>query len=137
MMTKDGLLLSVLLAVGTGAALGAMARWALSYLLNAKLATLPLGTLSANLLGGWLIGITLAWTAAHPGLPPAVRLFIVTGFLGGLTTFSTFSAESVGLILKGMVGPALLHAGLHLGGSLLACFAGVKTGHWIRAVLGG
>lgn len=86
---------------------------------------------------GWLIGITLAWTAAHPGLPPAVRLFIVTGFLGGLTTFSTFSAESVGLILKGMVGPAFLHAGLHLGGSLLACFAGVKTGQWIRAVLGG
>lgn len=136
MMTKDGPLWVVLAAVGCGAALGAILRWGLSYWLNPKLGTIPLGTLSANLLGGWLIGITIAWTAAHPGVPSVVRLFLVTGFLGGLTTFSTFSAECVGLLLKGMVGSAMLHVGLHLGGSLLACFGGIKTGQWLRAMLG-
>lgn len=127
MTTKDGPLWLVLTAVGSGAAAGAVLRWALSYALNPRWPLMPLGTLCANLLGGWLIGLALAWTSAHPELPPALRLFIITGFLGGLTTFSTFSAENVALLMRGSLGTALLHAGLHLFGSLAACWAGLRT----------
>ncbi|MBK1719756.1 fluoride efflux transporter CrcB, partial [Thiocystis violacea] len=82
-------------AVFTGAGLGALLRWVLGSRLNSIVPTLPLGTLTANLLGGLLIGLAIGWLARHPGVPPEVRLFIITGFLGGLTTFSTFSAEVV------------------------------------------
>lgn len=124
---RDGPLLAALAAVGIGAVLGAWSRWALSYWLNPKLEHLPLGTLSANLIGGYLIGIAVAVFAADPALPPFWRLLIVTGFLGGLTTFSTFSAENVALIGSGQWGGAFLHAGLHLVGSLLATAAGIAT----------
>lgn len=100
-MAKDGPIWLVLLAVGTGGALGAICRWALSYALNPLAAWMPLGTLVANVLGGFLIGGVLAWTAATPDIPPVVRLFILTGFLGGLTTFSTFSAEAFTFIETG------------------------------------
>ena len=109
-MPKDGPIWLVLLAVGTGAALGAICRWALSYALNPLAAWMPLGTLVANVLGGFLIGGVLAWTAATPDIPPVVRLFIVTGFLGGLTTFSTFSAEAFTFIETGR----FLQAGSHI-----------------------
>ena len=82
-MTKDGPIELVVLAVGSGAALGALGRWFLAYVLNPRTDLLPLGTLAANLLGGYLIGLALAWTSAHPEIPPAVRLFLITGFLGG------------------------------------------------------
>lgn len=117
-MTKDGSLAVVCAAVGSGAALGAITRWALSYAFNAKWEMLPAGTLFANLLGGFLAGITLAWFASHSDAAPWVRLFVVTGLLGGLTTFSTFSAENVTMLLNGDIFRSLVHAGTHLFGSL-------------------
>jgi fluoride exporter len=126
-LTRDGPLWSVLLAVGVGAVLGAWLRWGLSYWLNPRIAHLPLGTLAANLIGGYLIGIAVAVFSLHPALSPAWRLLLVTGFLGGLTTFSTFSAESVALLLGGQWGSALAHGSLHLFGSLAATGAGIVT----------
>ncbi len=124
-MTRDGPLWSVLLAVGAGAAVGAWLRWALSYWLNPRLAHLPLGTLAANLLGGYLIGFAVAHLALHPEISPAWRLLLITGFLGGLTTFSTFSAESTTLLLGGHYSAAFVHSAAHLFGALLATFGGV------------
>lgn len=132
-MTRDEPIAVVLLAIGAGAVLGAWARWGLSLWLNPRVEQLPLGTLAANLIGGYLIGIAIAVFAAHPAIGPAWRLFIITGFLGALTTFSTFSAESVALMQGGAVGPALLHAVLHLSGSIAATLAGMATA---RLVLG-
>ena len=91
-------------AVGLGAMLGAWLRWGLGMWLNPRFPAVPLGTLTANLVGGYLVGIAVAWISARPEIDPAWRLFIVTGFLGGLTTFSTFSAESVGMLLRGEFG---------------------------------
>lgn len=132
-VTRDGPLGLVLLAIAVGAVLGAWARWALSYWLNPRMAHLPLGTLAANLVGGYLIGVAVAVFAAHPAISPAWRLFIVTGFLGGLTTFSTFSAESVALLQGDQFAPALLHASLHLLGSVAASFAGIATVRLVSA----
>src|SRR5512139_3844860 len=124
---RDGPVLAALAAVGAGAVVGAWLRWGLAYWLNPKLEHLPLGTLTANLVGGYLIGLAVAVFAAHPALSPFWRLLIVTGFLGGLTTFSTFSAENVALLGSGAWGAALSHAGLHLIGSLFATAAGIAT----------
>jgi fluoride exporter len=111
-------------AVGLGAALGAWTRWGLSILLNPVLPSLPLGTLAANLIGGLLIGIVMG--LAEPlNLSVATRLLVVTGFLGGLTTFSTFSAETVGLAIKGEIGWSVLLVVAHLAGSLLLTGVGV------------
>lgn len=88
------------LAVGGGAALGAWLRWWLGIALNSLFPTLPLGTLAANLLGGLLVGVAIELLTRHAALPPEIRLLAVTGFLGGLTTFSTFSAEVVTLLLR-------------------------------------
>ena len=116
-----------ILAVASGAALGALLRWWLALRLNAALPALPLGTLAANLLGGFGVGLALAWLAQHPELPPPVRLFLVTGLLGGLTTFSTFSAEVVQQLQDGRVAWALATAAAHLLGSLLLTAAGFLT----------
>ena len=113
-------------AVGVGAALGAWLRWALSHWLNPVMPQVPLGTLAANLGGGFVVGAAIAYLGVHDELSPAWRLFIVTGFLGGLTTFSTFSAESMLLLQGGRVGWAMLHTGLHLIGALAFCFAGYE-----------
>src|SRR5260221_11979517 len=94
-------LVGSILAVGIGAAVGAWLRWALGTWLNPRMGDLPLGTLAANLVGGYLIGVAIAAFADRTEIPHAWRLFIVTGFLGGLTTFSTFSAESVALLMRG------------------------------------
>jgi CrcB protein len=115
------------LAVGIGAALGAWLRWALGHFLNALHPAIPPGTLTANLVGGYLIGVAVAYFAAHPGLAPEWRLFAITGFLGGLTTFSTFSAESVALLQQARWALALMHIALHLAGSLLATLAGFAS----------
>lgn len=120
MMTRDGSLWLVLFAVSSGAAIGACSRWAVSYALNTRIALLPLGTLVCNLIGGLLIGALTAWFSTHQEIPPAWRLFLVTGLLGGLTTFSTFSAEGVQMLLAGDWLRAAAHSALHLFGSFAA-----------------
>lgn len=120
------------LAIGIGAALGSWLRWGLGLWLNPQLPELPLGTLAANLLGGYLIGLAIAFFMQHPGLSPEWRLLIITGFLGGLTTFSTFSAETVTLLLRGQYlwGSGIIAA--HLGGSLLMTVLGIQTFKWLQ-----
>jgi len=115
------------LAVGIGAAIGAWLRWGLGLWLNPTVPELPMGTLSANLVGGYLIGLAIAFFMQNPGISPEWRLLIITGFLGGLTTFSTFSAETVTLLMRGQYawGTAIIAA--HLGGSLLMTVLGIQT----------
>ena len=113
--------------VGIGAALGAWLRWGLGIMLNAAVPNLPLGTVAANLIGGYLIGVSVACFDTYTGLAPELRLLIITGFLGGLTTFSTFSAESVALLNAGRYGWALLHSGVHLLGSIALTLLGIAT----------
>lgn len=115
--------------VFTGAGLGALLRWLLGSQLNPVFPSLPLGTLAANLLGGLLVGVAIAWFARHPGLAPEIRLLIITGFLGGLTTFSTFSAEVVGLYSRGEYLWALGTVAAHLMGSLLMTALGLALGY--------
>jgi len=115
------------LAVGAGAALGAWLRWGLGSALNAVWPQIPLGTLVANLVGGYLVGVALAWISLEPGMSPQLRLLVVTGFLGALTTFSAFSAEAVDLLSRQQYGWALGHVGLHVGGSLVATALGFAT----------
>ena len=116
-----------LVAIGGGAALGAWLRYALGLWLNPLLPAMPLGTLAANLIGGYLIGIAVAVFHVNVELPAELKLFAITGFLGGLTTFSTFSAEVVGLIRTAQYGWALGTASLHLFGSLLLTGLGILT----------
>ena len=114
-------------AVGIGAMLGAWLRWWLANWFNPATPSLPAGTLIANLAGGFLIGMAMQYFSTRSGLPPEVRLFCVTGFLGALTTFSTFSAEAVGLLSRGEYGWAFAHTASHLIGSLAATFAGIAA----------
>ena len=116
-----------LLAVGVGAVLGAWLRWGLGLWLNPLLPTLPLGTLAANLVSGYLVGAAVAVFHINVDLPAELRLFFVTGFLGALTTFSTFSAEVVALVRTAQYGWALAAASLHLFGSLLMTGLGIWT----------
>lgn len=111
--------------MAVGAVLGAWLRWGLSTWLNPSSPSLPLGTLAANLAGGFLVGLGVAFFSANTSLAPEWRLACITGFLGALTTFSTFSAESVGLLQAGQLGAAFLHSASHLFGSLAATFAGL------------
>ena len=115
------------LAVGLGAAFGAWLRWWLGFMLNPVFPTVPLGTLAANLLGGYLIGVAIAFFGQHPGLSPEARLFAITGFLGGLTTFSTFSAEVVTLLARAQYLWAFATAAVHLFGSLAMTALGLFT----------
>lgn len=121
-----------MLAVASGAALGALLRWVLGLWLNALLPTLPLGTLAANLVGGYLVGVAVVLLAPAAGLPPEWRLFLITGFLGGLTTFSTFSAEVVHALQQGRLGWAAATAATHVLGSLALTFAGIATATWFK-----
>ena len=107
--------------------LGAWLRWGLSAWLNPRVPHFPLGTLAANLVGGYLVGFAVAFFAARHDLSPDMRLFAITGFLGGLTTFSTFSSEVIQLLLAGeyWTGGGLALA--HLGGSLALTIAGIAT----------
>jgi fluoride exporter len=113
-------------AICLGASMGALARWALGLWLSTG-GALPWGTLAANLIGGYLVGICVAVFQSHPQIDPVWRLALVTGFLGALTTFSTFSAESVALLQQGRFATALAHSGLHLLGSLLATWLGIRS----------
>lgn len=133
MRTGQPVTASAFLAVAAGAVLGAWSRWGLGLALNALHPALPMGTLVANLGGGFLIGVAVEWLGLRTDLPPEVRLFAVTGFLGALTTFSTFSAEAVGLLSRGQIAWALLHSGAHLAGSLCCTFLGIQA---VRALAG-
>lgn len=121
-----------ILAISVGASVGAVSRWLLGLGFNSLFPTVPPGTLMANLLGGYLIGIAVSFFAANPNLPPEWRLLVITGFLGGLTTFSTFSAEVTTLLQQGR----LLWAGgaiaIHVIGSLMMTLLGMATMSWLQ-----
>jgi len=119
-------------AISVGASLGALLRWWLGSQLNSLFPPHPPGTLTANLLGGFIIGIAIAFFASYSAIAPEWRLLIVTGFCGGLTTFSTFSGEIVTLLQQGRSLWAVSAAAVHLGGSVLMTLAGIATVHWIR-----
>lgn len=118
-----------ILAVSLGAALGALLRWVLGLKLNTLLPSMPPGTVVANLVGGYIIGAAIAFFANTPGLAPEWRLLIITGFCGGLTTFSTFSAEVVVLLQQGRLAWAMGTLVTHLAGSLLMTLAGLWSVH--------
>jgi CrcB protein len=126
---------AIFIFIGSG--VGALARWALGLWLNPLFPTLPLGTLAANAIGGLLMGLALGVFAQLETLSPVLRLALTTGFLGGLTTFSTFSAETSTLLLRAEYGWALAAIGLHVGLSLLATLAGVALVGWLAASTGG
>ena len=115
------------LAICLGACAGALLRWQLGLWLNHAGALMPWGTLAANLIGGYLIGLFIGVLQQHPGIDPAWRLLLVTGFLGALTTFSSFSMEVVDMLMLERWGQALLTATAHLVGSLLMTYVGIKT----------
>jgi CrcB protein len=131
-------MLAPLLAICLGACLGALARWQLGLWLNASGAIagtfLPWGTLAANLIGGYLVGVCVAVFQALPQLDPTWRLLLVTGFLGALTTFSSFSAEVVAMLMQQRYALALGTAALHLFGSLLLTLAGIQSVKWALAL---
>jgi CrcB protein len=112
-------------AVGIGAFAGALLRWVFGMALDSFLPLLPLGTLAANLLGGFIIGAALGVFSQFQSLPPEWRLFVITGFCGGLTTFSTFSAETVTLMLRQQYAWAAAIIAAHLVGSLAMTLAGI------------
>ncbi|HQV89858.1 MAG TPA: fluoride efflux transporter CrcB [Nitrosomonas sp.] len=116
-----------ILAICIGASLGAVLRWFLGISLNTLFPAIPPGTLIANLAGGYLIGVAIGLFAHHPELAPEWRLFIITGFLGGLTTFSTFSAEILTLLQQGRILWAAGAIGLHVLGSLIMTVLGLAT----------
>ena len=124
---------SSVVAISLGASLGALLRWGLGVGLNHLFPTVPPGTLVANLVGGYLIGVAMVLFSHHAWLPQEWRLFVITGFLGGLTTFSTFSSEVVQLLQQGRVAWASAAIASHLFGSLLATAVGIaSTGWWLR-----
>lgn len=119
-------------AVGIGAALGAWIRWGLGIALNPVFPSLPLGTLVANLVGGYLMGIVMGIIALGGPMSHEMRLFITAGFLGGLTTFSAFSGEAVYMLSRGEYGWASVHVLSHVAGSLAMTGLGVLTVQLLR-----
>lgn len=120
-------MLKSILAISLGASLGALLRWWLGLALNGLFPTIPPGTLAANLVGGYLVGLAVAFFGTYSAIAPEWRLLVITGFCGGLTTFSTFSAEIVMLLQQGRTAWALGAAAVHLAGSVLATLAGIAT----------
>lgn len=127
-------MLASVVAICLGASLGALLRWGLGVWLNGLFPTLPPGTLVANLVGGYLIGLAVGAFAQHATLPPEWRLFVITGFLGGLTTFSTFSAEIVALLQQGRLLWAAGAITAHVAGSLIATLAGLASWEMVRRI---
>ena len=121
------------LAIGFGAALGAWVRWWLGLMLNPLLIALPLGTLAANVIGGYLIGVAVGVFHLNTHFPLAWKLFAITGFLGGLTTFSTFSAEVVTALQNGHTAWALATAFTHMLGSFTMTALGIGTVSLLRS----
>jgi fluoride exporter len=120
-------MLNSIMAISLGASLGAILRWALGLLLDSWSIAMSIGTIASNLIGGYLIGIAIAFFSGHPDLTPQWRLLIITGFLGGLTTFSSFSAEVTRMIQEGQLGIALSTVCIHVIGSVLMTFLGIYT----------
>lgn len=121
-----------ILAIALGSVFGGLLRWGLGLKLNGLFPTVPFGTLSANLLAGYIIGVAVAYFAQAPGIAPEWRLFIITGFCGGLSTFSTFSAEIVALLQRGQFVWALGAIGVHVAGSLVMTVAGIASWQWFK-----
>ena len=117
---------------GSGAALGALLRWQLGAKLNSVFPTVPPGTLAANFVGAYVIGLAIAFFATFPAISPEWRLLVITGLCGGLTTFSTFSAEIMTLLQQGRLSWALASVALHVGGSVAMSFAGIATVYLVR-----
>ncbi len=130
---EDRCPLKSIIAIFIGAGLGALLRWWLGLTLNSYFPSIPPGTLAANLIGGYIIGVAVAFSASFSGLAPEWRLFVITGFCGGLTTFSTFSSEIVTLLQQGRSLGACGAAALHLAGSVAMTFAGIGTVAWAKS----
>ena len=124
--------MNAVLAISVGSALGALLRWQLGLRLNEVFPTLPPGTLVANIIGGYIIGVAVAYFANASDIAPEWRLLIITGFCGGLTTFSTFSAEVVTLLQAGRIGWAATTIAIHVSSSLVATVAGLLTWELLR-----
>lgn len=116
-----------IIAVGLGGGLGSLLRWVLGLRLNTIFPNLPLGTFAANVIAGYIIGVAVAFFARFPDIPVEWRLFVITGLMGGLSTFSTFSAEVVAHLQQGRFGWALTEIALHVGASLLMTVLGIAT----------
>lgn len=116
-----------IVAISLGSALGALLRWQLGVRLNSLFPSLPPGTLAANVIGGYVVGVSVAYFAQEPNLAPEWRLLIITGFCGGLTTFSTFSAEVVSLLEAQRLTMAMGSIATHVAGSLAATLAGIAS----------
>ena len=127
-------MLNAILAISIGASAGAISRWLLGLALNPLFPPLPLGTLAANLIGGYCVGLLMGFFALFPSLAPEWRLFAITGFLGALTTFSTFSAELVSLLQQERFVMAAAAAGMHLFGSLAMTFLGLASFVLLRRI---
>lgn len=121
-----------ILAIALGSALGALLRWNLGLKLNNFFPTVPLGTLSANLIAGYVVGVAIAYFAQAPGIAPEWRLLVITGFCGGLSTFSTFTVEVVSLLQQGKILWALGAICIHVTGSLIMTLVGIATWHWLK-----
>ncbi|MBK8972022.1 MAG: fluoride efflux transporter CrcB [Hahellaceae bacterium] len=126
-------MLKTVVTIAMGASIGAVLRWWLGVMLNSGFPSLPLGTLVANLLGGYLIGIAFVLIAQQPTLAPEWRLLIITGFLGGLTTFSTFSLEAVTLIQQGRLMNTAVLMLSHVGGSVAMTLLGIASANALRS----
>ncbi len=125
-------MLNSIALISIGAAAGAVLRWFLGLGLNGLFPAVPFGTLAANLVGGYLIGIAMEWLSTPMGLAPELRLLVMTGFLGGLTTFSTFSGEVARLLQQGRLALAGLEIAAHVIGSVLLTLLGIATVMWAR-----
>ena len=119
-------------AIAVGSALGALLRWQLGDKLNSLFPTIPPGTLAANLIGAYVVGLCVAFFATYAAISPEWRLLLITGFCGGLTTFSTFSAEVTMLLQQGRIGWAFGAIAVHVIGSLVMTFAGIGTLYLFR-----
>jgi CrcB protein len=128
--------MTAVIGISLGAALGALLRWLFALKFNALYPSIPLGTLLANLVGGYLIGLALVFFAAKTTIAPEWRLFVVTGFLGGLTTFSTFSAEMTSLLQEGRFVYACGGIGAHVVGSLAMTLLGMTSMQWLITRIG-
>jgi CrcB protein len=120
-----------LAAVAIGAVAGAWLRWLLGLVLNAYFPSIPPGTIAANLIGGYVIGAAMAFFALVPNVAPEWRLLIITGFCGGLTTFSTFSGEIAVLLEQGKLGLFMGAIVVHVGGSLIMTLLGLASWRWV------